>query len=634
MAVTMGSLEHPYLYLTSDELPALKRKFQKEPFATRWERLMANADRFLDEPRVTADAVRRRALDPTGVAGICAFAWLFTGEKKYAERAVQEAMGYADTHQWHIVRQWNDGADLPTAHACFTTALVYDWCYDYLSPEQREYLEQTILKKGLRVYLRSVEEYRDWWVSNKVSNWCGVLHGGCGVAGLALYNVFPEARYAFDHAWPRALEFLDEVILADGGGHEGVMYWRYGVRYSNYLIMAAERLLDDDRGIYERMTERLPGYWDVYLQGPDLVYANFNDMNEHTFSGLYGDDPSIIQGGPSGHISALFESKVPGGDELLLWAADNGGPGASWKGTSPFWFLWRREAPPVDSKPELQDAVLFRGAGHVVWQSPHLWFVYNGGWVSDKSHHNRDLGTFFLVADGERFVNDPGYGAVETSDHSTVTINRSGQFEGAQAHYRRYGSGDGFHYFASDLTDCYVVELDRFVRHGVMVDGKYVVLLDDLATPEPSEFTWRMHSKLPASAAGDGRRTTVSGEQTDLHVVCPCPADAEVTVETKDLSSKHGDVAVHTTAIRPAATAQTTIVTVLYPTASGGDAPEVSFSDEGRLLVKANDREDEMVFARGEDGWELRSVNGADASGIGTGDERTLRPLRPAHATD
>jgi len=630
MAVMMDSLEHPYLYLSSDELPALKLKFQKEPFAGRWERLVANADRFLDEPVVTPDAVRRRSLDPTGVAGICAFAWLFTGQEKYAERAVQEAMGYADTQQWYTVYSWNKGGDLSTAHACFTTALVYDWCYDYLTPEQRQYLEETILQKGLRVYLRSVEEYREWWVQKKVSNWCGVLHGGCGVAGLALYNVSAEARYAFDHAWPHVQEFLDKVVLADGGGHEGVMYWRYGVIFSNYLIMAASRLLGDDRDIYKRLTRRLPGYWDVYLQGPDLVYANFNDMNERTFQGLYGEDPSIIQGGPSALISALFEGKVPGGDELLLWAADNGGPGASWKGTSPFWFLWRREAPPAGPKPQLQDAVLFRGAGHVVWQSPDLWFVYNGGWVSDDSHHNCDLGTFLLVADGERFVNDPGYGAVEASDHSTVTINRSGQFQGAQAHYRRYGSGEGFHYFASDLTDCYVVEMERFVRHGLMVDGDYVVLLDDLAMPEPAEFTWRMHSKLPATAAADAPRTTVAGQETDLHVVCPSPANARVTVEEQDLASRHGAVPVHTTTIRPAATAQATIVAVLYPTPSGGDAPEVSFSDDGRLLVKAAEREDEILFGRGQDGWELQSVNGADASGIGTGQERTLHPFRPA----
>ncbi len=630
MALIKDSLEHPYLFLSSDELPALREKFRNEPFAERWERLLANAEQFLQTPVVTSEAVRRRALDPTGVAGICAFAWLFTRDERYAERAVQESLGYAGAHQWHTVRSWNTGADLPTAHACFTTALVYDWCHDYLTSEQREYLEETILRKGLRVYLRSVEDYRDWWVENKISNWCGVLHGGCGLAGLALHDVYAEARYAFDHAWPHCQEFLDEVILADGGGHEGVMYWRYGVIFSDYLVMAASRLLGDDRGLYERLTGRLPGYWDIYMHGPDQVYANLNDMNERTFRGLYGDDPTVFQGGPSALINALFEAKTPCGDELLLWAADNGGPGASWKGTSPFWFLWRREAPPAGPKPALQDAVLFRGAGHVVWQSPELWFVYNGGWVSDKSHHNCDLGTFFLVANGERFVNDPGYGAVEASDHSTVTVNRAGQFEGARARFLRHGSGEGFHYFASDLTECYVEPLERFVRHGVMVDGKYIVLLDDLVSPEPAEFTWRMHSKLCATADPDAARTKVAGRQTDLHVVCPCPRGSRVSVEEKALSSKHGDVCVHTTTIRPAPAAEVTIVAVLCPTASGGEPPQAGFSADGRLLVSSGERQDEILFWRGQNGWELKSVNGADMSGIGTGQERSLRPFRPA----
>ncbi|MFO7957658.1 MAG: DUF4962 domain-containing protein [Candidatus Brocadiia bacterium] len=625
----MDSLVHPYLYLSSEELPALKQKLQTEPFAGRWEKLLANADSFLDQPVVGPDAVRSRALEPTGVAGICAFAWLLTGEAKYAERAVQQAMGYADTHQWHTVREWNEGADLASAHACFTTALVYDWCYDYLSDEQREYLEETILEKGLRVYLRSIEEYREWWMQSKVNNWCGVVSSGCGLAGLALYNVAPEARYALDQAWPRAQEFLNRTVDADGGGHEGVMYWRYGVRFCNFLIRAVARLLGDDRGLYKRLSERLTGYWDIYLHAPDRLYANFNDIGEKTFAGLYGEDPEATEGGPSAVIAASFEADTPAGDDLLLWAADNGGCWKPWRGTSPFWFLWRREAPPVDTKPELQEAVLFRGAGHLVWQSSNLWFAYNGGEVV-QAHHNFDLGTFLLIAGGERFVNDPGYGAVATSKHSTITVNRSGQFIGARGHYRRYGSGKGFHYFACDLTDCYVVELERFVRHGVMVGGDYIVLLDDLVTPEPAELAWRMHSKLPATAADEGAYTTVSGNETDLHVVCASPTDAEVTVEQQALGSKHGDVSVHTTAIRPEVTDRATVVTVLYPTTSGGVAPEATFSEDGLLVVESADRRDEILFSQSEGGWELQSVNGADTAGIGTGSERTLRPFRPA----
>ncbi len=617
----IDSWEHPYLYLSADELPALKEKFEQPPFAERWERLTARADRFLETPVVSHDRVRRRALQPTAVVSTCGLAWLFTGQEGYAERAVREAMGYAAAHQWHTVHSWNKGAELPTAHACFNTALAYDWCYDHLSPAQRRRLEEAILEKGLKLYLRSVEEHRDWWVENKVSNWCGVMNGGCGVAGLALYGVYPEARYAFDHAWPRAQEFLDELILADGAGHEGVMYWRYGLRYSSLLITAARRLLGDDRGLYERITGRLPGYWDVYMHGPDQLYANFNALPEGTFEGLYAEDPS--GGGPSGALNALLESKVPGGDALLLWAADHGSGGAS-----PFWFLWRRPAPPAGPKPELQDAVLFRGAGHSVWQSPDLWFAYNGGWVSDSSHNNRDLGTFVLVAGGERFVNDLGKGAGATSDHSTVTINRSGQFEGARARYRCYGSGDGFHYLASDMTDCYLVELGRFLRHAVMVEGEYLVLLDDLATPEPAEFTWRMHSKLPATAGNDGRSVRVTGEETDLHLLCASPTAAEVKVREQEIRTNHGPVPVHTTTIRPPLAAEATIVAVLYPTSSGGGVPEATFSNEGRLLIESAEREDEIRFSRSEDGWELQSVNGNDAEQIGTGAERTLRPFR------
>jgi len=618
-------MQHPYLYFSDEDLPAIRERIQKPPFAQRWARLMELADGYIDRPVATPDEILRRELWPMGVAGTCAFAYAVTGEERYAERAKAGAFAALDLPKWHHGYDWNLGFDLPSSHATMTCALVYDWCHGALTEEERDSFREGILEKGLRVYLESVEENDEWWVRSPGSNWCGVCNGAGGVAGLALYEECEEARQAVEYAWHNVRWFLRQVIHQDGGGHEGVMYWRYGVRFSCLLATAAERFFGDDDGIFDEITDKLTGYWDIYMQAPDLKYVNFNNMNENTFAGLYGFEPRDVEGGPHAYLAALFESRVPGGDDLLLWGADNGSEGIGWQGVSPFYFLWRRDAPPAGLRPRLDDAALFRGAGHAIFHSKRLWFAYQGGKVNDHGHSNRDLGSFVLVCDGERLVHDPGYGAGDAADHSTIIVQGEDQRRGARARYLRFGSGDGFHCLACDLSSVYNA-LDRWVRHVVMLDGEYLVLLDDIVNRDGAGVEWRLQSRLPARAHAE--TVTVQGANTHLHVCCASPKDAELSAAAVDIEMKNHAVPFHTACITPKTpSAECLFACVLYPDSPGSAPPEVSF-EGGRLTLQRGDRQDSIVFAPGDDGWTLRSVNGADALAIPDGSERTLTRFR------
>ena len=630
---------HPYLFLSTADVDVLRVRLQKEPFAHRWESFLAHAERCLRTGTPGPGQATRRSRRSLGVAGTTSFAYLITGEERFGLRAKKELLALLQSERWHGSWGWNKGADLSTAELSVAAALVYDWCYDLLDPAERRTIKEGILEKSIRVYLRSLEARPDWWVNNPVTNWSGVCHGGSGLAALALYHDSPDAARAADLAREHVRRFLRSVILSDGGGHEGVMYWRYGVTFGNYLATAAARFYGDDAGLRNDYVQKVAGYWDVYMQGPDLAYANFNNMSERTFHGLYASDPRLIEGGPRSCLNALFESRVPGGDPLLLWAADNGADKFYWEGTSPFYFLWRRDAPPAGLKPQLQDAVLFRGAGHAVLQSPRLWFAYNGGWTSNRSHANKDLGTFVLVAGGERFVSDPGYGLVQSGDHSTVLVDGKGQPTNVRGTYRRFGSGDGFAYLASDLSACYPeTGLKRFVRHVLIIRGTYMVVLDDLEAERPAEFEWRLQSRLPTKAHPVDRRATVQGSATDLHVVVAAPTQALIKAESMLATRRRGRgrPPMHRTSVRPSsAVREPTIVVVLYPVASGGAPPQVRFDDEFGLTVTDGDRTDRITFERTAAAWELRAVNGQDASSLPMGTERTLVRLgKQAVATE
>jgi len=630
--------EHPYLYFSAKDVPALRERVKKPPFDAAWRLLIERADDSLARRRPSARRAMGRSRTSLGLSAATAFAYVVTGDAKYGKRAVEEALALLAAPRWHTGYKWNKGADLKTAELSLACALVYDWCHDLLTPEERERFKEGLLARSTRVYLASVETHHDWWVDNPVTNWCGVCHGGCGLAALVLYDESPEARRAADHAWHHLQKFLRSVNLADGGGLEGVMYYRYGVYFGHYFATAASRFYGDDDGLYADLTQKLAGYWDVYMEGPDGIYANFGDMKEY--------------GKTAGPMTALFESKVPGGDPLLLWAADNGFIGFYWEGASPYYFLWRREAPPAGPKPKLDDAVLFRGSGHAILQSPTLWFAYNGGWTSGRSHNNRDLGSFVLVANGRRFVHDPGYGRTRAADHSTVLVNGGDQLHEVGGTYRHFGSGKGFHYFESDLSTCYGPQLTRFVRHALMVDGSYIVLLDDVAAPEASEFEWRLQTRLDIETDPAARRARITvpqeapDEEADAAPDAPVAPGSDVTpalepdaapdivldvaaVAPADAVVSQGRASIGFMSIKPSEKrVRETFVTVLFPSEPDGEPPQVAFSVDGVLTVTAAGRNDRIVFERGDGGWRLVSINGEDASGIPSGSERSLRAFR------
>ncbi len=626
------NITHPFLHFSAGDVPSLLERVQRPPFDQVWQHLRQEADLALDAPIPDGhlDATHgrghgiRRSRAALSIAEPTGFVYALTGEERYARRAIAEALALADEPKWHTDYAWNRGADLATAEACLCAALVYDWCRAAMGAEEQQRVRDAVLEKGVGVYLQSVEEFHDWWADNPVSNWCGVVHGGCGLAALAFHDESDAARRAFETAWDNARAFLDHVHLADGGGHEGVMYHHYGVTYAIYLAVAAARFTGDDRGLYDEMSERLAGYWPVYMRGPDGSFANFGDINE----ALPGRRHNLTRW--SGALTALEESKAPGGDDLLLWAADSVHKHGR---DAVFYTLWRREAPPEETEPPLDAAALFRGAGHAVFAEPDLWLAYSGGWTSDASHCNHDLGSFVLVADGERLVNDPGYGAVETADHSSVLVDGEGQPRGAQARYLRFGSAEGYHYLASDLSACYEDRLQRFVRHVLMVGGRYVVILDELQAAEPAEFRWQLVSRHQTSADADTRTALVTGERMALHVVSAAPENAVIEARSIQMSTRQQKEPFHVTGMTPAEkTASTTFVTVLWPTPLGGEAPAVEWSAEGRLSVAGDGRCDTIRFRRAERAWELDAVNDVPASGIGDGSERTLTAFRPARS--
>src|SRR5690606_10704868 len=363
------------------------------------------------------------------------------------------------------------------------TALVYDWCHDVMTPEQRTTLRNALLEKGVAQYFSSVDPSLNpnWWVYEPVNNWRGVCHGGSGIGALVLYHESELARRAADLAHQHLPLALDSLILEDSGGHEGITYNNYGVEYALKGAMAMQRFYGGYENLLRDLADdRLGNYWSVYMFGPDHRFANIGRHNYDWGAGFYGEDGGV-EGGPSSQRSTLMDSLVPGGDSLLRWAADNGSQRFYWHGASPFYFLWRRDGAPStfqEPMPELQDAVLFRGAGHGVFQSDQLWMANSGG----ATHNRGDGGGCVLgakpVETWLRLIHHVSLLGLSISDYgSTLLIIGMGRRTGIgtrvdRAEYLRFGSGEGLLFGASALRPLYAdAALSKLTRHVVMVRG-------------------------------------------------------------------------------------------------------------------------------------------------------------------
>ena len=615
---------HPFLYFSAKDIPAIRARMDGPEVADRRTRLFNRANNLLN----AAPATDSRSMQ--GNCGLLAFAYVVSGDTQYAQRAIQEALATAAMDQWTTGFDFNRGADLVSSERSLGTALVYDWCYDVMTPEQRAILRNALLEKGVAQYYNTVNPALNpnWYTYDPVNNWRGVCHGGSGIGALVLYYESDLARQAADLSNQHLPLALRSLVLEDSGGHEGNTYNNYGVEYALKGAMAMQRFYGGyEELLHEIAVERLGNYWSTYINGPDRRFANIGRHNYDWGAGLYGADGSI-EGGPSSQRSTLMDALVPGGDQLLRWVSDNGSQRFYWSGASPFYFLWRRIGAPSlhqQPKPELQDAVLFRGAGHGVFQSDQLWMVYSGG----ATHNRGDGGAFVLVAKlgdtWERLIHlEPSLDYFGSAYQSTYLINGVGQRTGLdtliqRATYERFGSGEGFHYAASNIRPLYAnPALSKLKRHVVMVRGKYVVLLDDLAGTEALNFETRFQTAAANSVTVDGNGGRILGTQHDLHVVSS-------GFDPFTPGQGAGAAVRHLSFSRQAQAA--TLLTVLYPTVKGGATPTVSVAN-GVVTISHGGETDQVTFIREGSDWRLSAVNGASADGIPDGSERNVIPYR------
>ncbi|MEA3247539.1 MAG: heparinase II/III family protein, partial [Gemmatimonadota bacterium] len=331
-------------------------------------------------------------------------------------------------------------------------------------------IRTALLEKGAAAVMRDATE--GWAQKMSWPNGFAVVMGGMGIAGVATLGDDPAAEQYVEYSRRRLHEFLD-TRDRDGGYVEGHTYGGYAM--SHIMPFAGTLAIHgDDALVSHPYLPKTLGFATFCLDPMSATSVNFCD---------------------SSYSARAYRSTA-------AWLARNGSADAAWylahdEGLThtfgyvpPIGLLWL-PLDAVEEAPEGRPAgAHYRDIGWTIARSgfadevtpgePSLLFAMRSGPFG--SHCQLDCNCFMLNVNGRWLLRDPGYGRDATDMHSTLLVDGEGQTP-ADAHVAAFGNVGKIVYAVGDASACYD-RLTDFRRHAVMVNGRYVMLFDEIRVAE------------------------------------------------------------------------------------------------------------------------------------------------------
>ena len=520
---------HPRLIATDADLERVRSLIQSDARArSLYVALVEEALALEKAPTVEYKIVGPRLLQQsrTALQRICTLALLWRLDRKpehlaRAWRELEAAGNFPD---------WNPSHFLDTAEMTHAFAIAYDWLYTGLTPDQREWLRQTIIKNGLAPALNVYAQPRGW--HTVTHNWNQVCNGGIGMGALAIADVDPILATKI---LTEALQSIPRAMASyapDGGWNEGPGYWDYATRYNVYFLAALESALGTDFSLSNLPGFNRAGHFRVYFSSPAGQTFNYADASSalNPSAPMYWLTRRFSEPVYAWQDHALREAKrrAPRPDALaLIWFRP--------ESTSPAKAAW-----PLDALYTGVQTAFFRSS----WDDPNaLFFAVKGG--DNKANHSHlDLGTFVLDALGVRWAEDLGgddynlpayfgkmrwtYYRLRTESHNTVLIDNENQDPKAQAAILAHQFGDRVSSVRFDLTAAYPSKLTRFHRTATLKNRRTAIITDEIEAGQPVEALWGMLTS--ADITLNGRKATLRRDGKTLHAEILQPGEAAFVV--------------------------------------------------------------------------------------------------------
>jgi hypothetical protein len=553
--VNMGSLKrgHPRIAFTEQDEQRIKNLMRSDPFLRRIvQRNGQLADRGIGQPTTKRQLLGPRMLDQSRIAiervVQQAMAYRMTGQRKYAERGIEEMMAAAS------FSDWNPSHFLDVGEMLAAMGIGYDWLYDAMTTAERNTIRRAIVDKGIRVAINQQQRQPMWMTGD--NNWTSVVNGGLIVAALAVADEEPALAKTVIERGITAINKMTKVYRPDGATHEGPLYWHYGFTFHALANRA--------------LATALPGL-SLYK---DPVYAKTGDFPIH-LQGTSGSWYNYADGTSQFYLSpAMFElSRAYNKPFYAWWTRDrlDSVMGPQFRSFNneyrffPLFIAW------YDGRGTGADAPLdakFTGRSQVFtmrgsWTNEQASFVGAKGGDNSLSHAHQDVGSFVFDARGVRWAVDlgpdnynlPGYWdnkengerwkifRLHALSHNTLTIGgRYQRIPGLNSITRADFSGSS-PIAVIDMSAAYKNQASS-VKRGFRFIGREDLLIQDEISGAVSPVRWTMMTGANISLQGSRAELSQAGRKLSARILAPSGArfgtmDADPKMAGQDRNSAY-----------------------------------------------------------------------------------------------
>jgi hypothetical protein len=512
---------HPRVVLTNAGVTAARERLASDSRLRNWrDQLRHEAAAVLDLPPVQRTLVGPRLLAQSREAlrriSLLAGLYLLDSDPRWRDRAVAELRAVA------AFQDWNPSHFLDVAEMAAAVALGYDWLHADLSADDRALLRRALVRHALEPGLAAIDA-RAWWAVDGRNNWTQVCLGGLTLAALAVADEEPAmAARVLQAVRGDGLARRMRLYAPDGGDQEGPGYWDYATTYTTLLLSALESALGTDFGLGAAKGFAATGDFRMQAIGPSGLQFNYADARETP-----GDAPQMFW------LAGRFDRPDFAAHERTWLQRSGTRPGI-------FHLLWAARvptdeatAPPTARRFQGIDVVYLRGD----WRDPMTTWVALKGGKNSASHAHLDLGSFVLDALGERWAVDLGpddydlpeyfgrrrwsYYRLRTESHNTLLVNGGNQDPAAHAPVVAF-SDDSYRASAIiDLTAAYGGALSRARRGIALVDGRDVLVQDEIDGADTSDVVWQLFTRAAVVVDGTSAVLRQGGKTLTMRVIEP-----------------------------------------------------------------------------------------------------------------
>lgn len=531
--------KHPRLLFTAEDVPKL-RAFYKSEAAAAWR---AKLEEYVPACNPPAEASFLKDATDGQRQGFwklpsVALHYVLTGDKGSFDKTVAFMKKLESFPSWEAAPEVDSG--MSAANVMIGAALAYDWLYNDLDPAFREQYRQKLILQARKMYhgghlMKNPGIH--YWQNDPQNNHRWHRNAGLALCVLAAYEGKPEEQWLLQKT-AEELAFINKWLPEDGTGHEGPSYMTFGANHLILAMDAADRCLGTKYlsgpfyrelnkflvytvkpgfssafGFGDRGAEGLGNYGNYQLKlaavhkQPDLkdammrVYEKKPTSMLYTWFSLIWDSPESVRGDATKLPTAHFWHDIGVGIVRDSWKDD-------------------------------AVAALFKCGPFGGYRLNEFSQQNNNSYVN-VAHDDPDANSFVMAMGDEMVAESDHYAkSKKSSGHNTILVNGMGQMTKGRAEGLVFSQPGGdmtkmgiitawrntpevtavegeaagsYLEYKDKKTGATRPALERFRRTFLWVSGGYILVLDDIRSPEPVEISWLMQGpdlKAVDEAAG------------------------------------------------------------------------------------------------------------------------------------